>query len=207
LQEGVTIKYEAIIFDLGGVYFTDGTKNAIENLSSLYGVNKRSAYDVFYGAPGIEYRNGIINRKEFYEVIRIACNLPNISDNVIDEIWLNGYKPIRGTIDIINKLKRGGYKVFFLSGNAADRAEYLESKYRFTNQFNGGLFSYNVKISKLNISLYRMMLEKLGNEPSKCIYIDDKVEYLSLAKQLGIYTICFTTPESLEARLIELYVY
>ena len=47
---------KTIIFDLGGVYFTDGTQRAIDIISKEYNLNKDEVANVFKGEIGTKYR-------------------------------------------------------------------------------------------------------------------------------------------------------
>jgi HAD superfamily hydrolase (TIGR01509 family) len=192
------------IFDIGGVYFTDGTKSAIEKISSLYNIDKRLVSEVFCGKIGLDYRKRNITFGEFSEKANEYWQSSDISADSLWEIWISGYKPIDGTIRIIKNLRELEYEVFYLSGNAPDRVEYLNRKYDFLNNFNGGMFSHNVGFSKNDPSLYESFIKKIGCDPYNCIAIDDKPECLSLAAQTGMKIIHFTTPEILRLELIKL---
>ena len=57
---------KTVIFDLGGVYFTDGTKEAIANISEEYGLGGAAVAGVFKGEIGTAYRKGEISHEEFW---------------------------------------------------------------------------------------------------------------------------------------------
>jgi hypothetical protein len=47
---------KTIIFDLGGVYFTDGMKRAVRKMRAKYDISEDKLYDVFDGELGTQYR-------------------------------------------------------------------------------------------------------------------------------------------------------
>jgi putative hydrolase of the HAD superfamily len=194
------------IFDIGGVYFTNGTKRAIEEISVLYKINKQSVSEVFQGEIGSDYRKGSITFHEFCEKAKEHWQCFDVTLDTLWEIWVSGYKPISGTVEIIKNLRELGYKVFYLSGNAPDRAEHLNHKYDFLKDFDGGMFSHNAGFTKDNSLLYENFVKKVGCNPHDCIAIDDKQECLSLAAQIGMQTIHFTTAEELRKEIIRLRV-
>lgn len=198
------MKKETIFFDLGGVYFTDGTKEAISKISKEYGINRQLVFEVFRGEIGSEYRKGNISRSEFCARAKEHWKRSDILQERISDIWLSGYKPIQGTVEIIERLRLSGYRVFFLSGNAPDRVKYLDSKYHFLSKFDGGIFSYKVKISKTNVDIYKLALNETDTLAENCIYIDDKMDILLLAKKLGISIIYFKSPASLQEELLKM---
>ena len=40
-------------------------------------------------------------------------------------IWLEGYRPIPGTLAIIEKLDTKGYEILYLSDNVQERVDYV----------------------------------------------------------------------------------
>ena len=58
---------KTVICDLGGVYFTDGSAKAIENISMTYDIPVDAVRDVVMGDLGSRYRFGQITVDEFWE--------------------------------------------------------------------------------------------------------------------------------------------
>lgn len=56
-----------VILDLGGVYFTDGTKIAIEKICERYSVDKEKATYALDGELGSDYRTGALSHDEFWK--------------------------------------------------------------------------------------------------------------------------------------------
>ena len=194
------------IFDLGGVYFTDGTAEAIRIISQKYGVSEEQASQIFKGDVGTEYRKGIITHDEFWAKAKELWNIPDVSINELAQIWLNGYRPIKGTVEIIQGLKKAGYELLFLSDNVQERVDYLEETYGFLDNFKDGVFSHLVNVRKPNPEIYKLALNKSSNSAENCVYVDDKSDLLPPATELGMETIHFTSPEELEKSLIALGV-
>ena len=194
------------IFDLGGVYFTDGTAEAIRIISEKYGVSEEQATQIFKGDVGTEYRKGIITHEEFWAKARALWNIPDVPTEELAHIWLNGYRPIKGTVEIIQGLKKAGYELLFLSDNVQERVDYLEERHNFLSNFKDGIFSHLVNVRKPNPEIYKLALEKSSNPAENCVYVDDKADLLLPATELGMETIHFTTPEELEKSLVALGV-
>lgn len=60
---------KAIIFDLGGVLFTNGTKKFIEDISARYNLDKEAVKDIMDGEIGSNYREAKITREEFWKQV------------------------------------------------------------------------------------------------------------------------------------------
>ncbi len=196
---------KTIIFDLGGVYFTDGNTRAMKIFSSRYQIPHEKVKAVLSGDLGSQYRIGAITPTEFWEK---AKELWNISAPIpeLSLTWLREYVPIPGTVTLVKKLRSAGYETLFLSDNAPDRIEYLQQNYGFLNHFKEGVFSHMVHVRKPDIKIYRAVLDKTSSSPEECAYIDDKPELLKPAIALGMKGIVFENPAQLEKELHKLDV-
>ena len=196
---------KTIIFDLGGVYFTDGTKGAIDIISKRWNLDSALVADVFKGKIGTAYRENQISHEEFWNQAKDALGIDAPMDELA-HIWLNGYVPIEGTVDIIKELKENGYEIIYLSDNVQERIDYLEEKYQFLQYFESGVFSHIAGVRKPNPKIYKLALQESSNPAENCVYIDDKPNLLEEAKKLGMSTIAFVNPDDTRRKLIELGV-
>lgn len=192
---------KAIIFDLGGVLFTNGTKKFIDDISSRYNLDKELVKDIISGETGNKYREAKITRDEFWKQVLEKLNI-NEDINKLEDQWINSYELIEGTRDIIFELAKK-YKVFYLSDNVKERVEMINSRYGFMKWFENGIFSHKVGIKKPNPQIYKLALEKAGVQPKEAVFIDDKALFLEPAKQIGMTTFVFETPEKLRKELVQ----
>lgn len=198
----ISIMIKAIIFDLGGVLFTNGTKQFISDISKQYNLDREVVKDIMDGDLGSQYREAKITRDEFW---KLALEKLHIQEDIdaLEEQWINGYELIGGTKDIIFELAQR-YKVYYLSDNVKERVDKINSKYNFLEWFEDGIFSHEVGVRKPNPKIYKYALNKAHVQPDETVFIDDKQSALEPAKEMGITTILFETPEKLQERLTEL---
>ncbi len=191
---------KTIIFDLGGVYFTDGTAEAIREIAHRYHIDVGAVKSVLKGELGTQYRVGAITAKQFWDGAKSIWNVE--AENLdLAQIWLKGYAPIEGTVTLIDALRNAGYELIFLSDNVQERVEYLDMKYHFIQKFKGGVFSHIAHTRKPDPIIYKQTLKLTNSPASDCVYIDDKPELLEPAKALGMSVIHFQNPEQLKNTL------
>jgi epoxide hydrolase-like predicted phosphatase len=191
---------QAIIFDLGGVLFTNGTKNFSEHLAEKYQVDVEKAKAILDKSKiGNAYRMGKITREAFWDTVKKELELTEHID-VLEQKWIDVYILIEETRDIIFKLSKK-YKVYFLSDNVKERVEAIDKKYNFRAWFHGGVSSHEVGIRKPHPDIYTIALKKTGFSADEVLFIDDKENNLTPAKELGMQTLLFETPEKLEKDL------
>lgn len=197
---------KTIIFDLGGVYFTDGTKKAIVKISKKYNVSRKKVREALKGKLGAKYRVGRMTLEDFWRTSKRIMGLDADTEE-LQQLWVEQYKPISGTVKIIDSLKRKKkYELLFLSDNAQERVDYLDDKYHFLSRFKDGVFSHVIGVKKPHKKIYKACLERTMSRPDECLFIDDKPENVAAAKKLGMNVIHFESPAKLKARLKEFNV-
>lgn len=190
---------QTVIFDLGGVYFTEGVKQFAKKMEA-HGVSEEKVREVVDGSLGVRYRTGEITPAQFWSAAMSNWKL-SLDTSTVTQMWLDGYVPIDGTSALIDKLREASYELLFLSDNAPDRIEYLESHYHFLHKFKAGVFSHLIGVRKPHKKMYEQALKLTSSPPQSCVYIDDKPNLLEPAKELGMATIAFNSPEQAEAEL------
>lgn len=95
----------------------------------------------------------------------------------------------------INLLKSKGYKLFFLSNYSEKLHKDTVHHMDFLAQFDGGIFSYEVKCIKPDLKIYELLLEKYNLNPAETVFFDDRKENVDAACKLGIQSKIFT-PET-----------
>ena len=193
---------KTIIFDLGGVYFTDGTKKAVEKISLKYKIPSNQISLVLQGELGTQYRIGAFTVDEFWDSAKEKWGNKEIPSEDLTALWLEGYEPIPETVNIIHRLNKKGYELIFLSDNVKERVEYLEERYKFLKNFKDGVFSHVIGTRKPDPAIYKHALKISSHPPSECVYIDDKKDLLVPARELGMNTVHFESPEQLRSDLI-----
>jgi len=191
--------YKLILFDLGGVVFTNGTKKFVTDISARYGIKYEEALNVLDGEIGTKYREGKIGRDEFWKLVLESLPLRETIDGLESE-WIGDYELIPGTKEIMDKL-RGKYKIMYLSDNVKERVDKLDARFGFISWFDDGIFSHEVGVRKPNPKIYEYALQKGQVEPSESIFIDDKPKMLEPAREIGITGLVFESPEKLESDL------
>ncbi|MEM3022131.1 MAG: HAD family phosphatase [Candidatus Bathyarchaeia archaeon] len=192
-----------IIFDLGGVYFKAGTAIAVQRIYGLVKAPKESVDEVFQAYPRKEgwlYGKGKLSEEEFW---RRAVEKLGIDPKLVPElkeIWHSSYEPIEGMRELVRELRKR-YRVIAFSGNVRERFEYLDKRYGLRGEFDDLVLSFEVGFHKDEREFYEALLRRIGCRPEECAFIDDKREFLDIAKSFGIKTIQFKDLERLKADL------
>ena len=182
-------KVKAVVFDLGGVFFTEGGRVAIEKLSKKYGYDKEVVDNILRSPKAIDLRKGLISDEEFWGWVQ--KQLPEGYDaKLVKETWYDGYVLDKDIFNLVKRLK-GKYKLIIFSGNVKSRVEYLDKKYDFRKYFDLEVYSYEHHFTKGEKEFVVSLLKESGYKPEEMIYIDNREKALALARKFGIHTILY----------------
>lgn len=196
---------KAIIFDLGGVYFSNGAVIAHKKLLQEFpDLSPGMINLVMKGKLGKDYRLGKFTKKEFWQK---AQNLAGrkFDTKKFARIWNSSYQLNPDVAELVLNLRKN-YKVGALSGNIRERIDYLEQKYNFKKDFEVIVLSYLLGVNKPSLKMYQEILRRLNLEGEECIFIDDQKIKLKPAEELGMKTILFQSVSQLRRELNELGV-
>jgi len=189
---------KVILMDLGGVYFTNGKKEAIKKASKKFSLSPKKMNDAisqksYYGGL---WRKGRISEKEFAKGASKKLKITTETMQDIIKIWHNSYKPHKGMRKIVRKL-RENYKVVILSGNTKERVKYVDRKFKFEEEFDRVLYSFTLKLNKPKPSVFKAAVKKLRVKPENCLVVDDNKQFISAVRKLNANAILFSNPKQL----------
>lgn len=199
------MKYKLILFDLGGVVFTNGTKKFIEWIAEKKQADRDWVGEVVDGDLGTVYREGQITKHEYWQKLREALSLTEPAEE-LEERWIGFYEVIEGTKQLIGELKEKGYRVWYLSDNVPERVEGLNKRFSFLGWFDAGVFAHETGVRKPDPTIFTYTVRKAGVMPEETIFIDDKTHCVVPANALGMEAILFENPEQVRWRMVELGV-
>jgi|SRR3989338_2727411 len=179
----------AVIFDLNGVFikspklsvrfyekFGVGEEKFWPALKEIMAkVRMPKAGDAFsYFKPHFDDWNIALTRKQFFD------------------FWFSAEKKVPEMIAIAKKLKEKRIKLFILSNNFAERANYYNKEFgELFKLFDGIYFSFQMGFVKPNTRAFENILSKNKLRPEECLYFDDSIENVEAAKRLGIAAFVF----------------
>ncbi|HLD04642.1 MAG TPA: HAD-IA family hydrolase [Candidatus Nanoarchaeia archaeon] len=178
---------KGIIFDLDGVYFKNGKKNFVENVSSKLGVDKTLVEQVFLKSEQMDqYKEGKLSGDEFWNYAIKQWKIQSTPKELL-KMLQQGYETNALAIDLIRRVKSKGIKAIICSNNFKERIEMLDERFDFLKDFDDIILSYEYEM--LKPSLLKKVPEKTSLKPEEIVVIDDSNKNIEGAKQLGFQTI------------------
>lgn len=183
----------AIIFDLGGVILNIDYKLTIAAFEKLGVKNASSFYSKKMQHPIFdEIEIGLITASFFLEKLEKHCI--TASKNEVEHAWNAMLLDLpKSRLNCIKKLRRK-YKVFLLSNTneihiKAFRKKFTEKSWmKFISLFNKIYFSHKIGCRKPDKKAFEIILEENDLNPSNVLFVDDSLQHIEGAKNLGLQT-------------------
>lgn len=190
-----------VIFDLGGV---------------LVDWNPRYLYDkLFEDKTRMEYFLNHICNPDWNEEQDAGRSLKEATETLVAKHpeWENEIRVFYGrwtemlggvfdgTVDILKRLQAANYKLYALTNWSAETFPEAIKRYEFLSWFENILVSGKEGIRKPYPKIYEMVLDRFQINPAMAVFTDDNHRNVLAARQSGIPTIHFQSPEQLEKDL------
>lgn len=214
-------KIKHFIFDFGGVMIekTFVIKNLIDIIESDLKITIPRSENSYYRKIFRQIGSGIISSREFVAKMLDKYYYPTRKENGgvlpvkkinIDyylELWFQLYSKFSHLSSdmeqIVQSLHQAGFIVSLMSNTFDIHVRSNELK-GFYDLFDHIFLSNEIGIRKPDLKKYKYVIRKLKTKPKLCIFIDDKMQNLIPARQLGINVLKFESIERFQEQLKEL---
>ena len=196
----MTIK--TIIFDLGGVIVNLDYSNFYKQIIALSPLEKPQTRIMleFFRQSDL-YHQGKMTDEEFYklacEILQVCMISQNQFYEAFNSIISDSSNP--GMISLLKELRdMKKYKLIALSNVNSSHWDYLlNKKWVFLEYFSEFILSHEVHLTKPDPRIFHLAIEKSECNPEEIVYIDDGLNNIRSANDLGIRGLYFTTVEDL----------
>jgi len=175
-----------IVFDLGNVLISFRPEEYL--LKNNYPEAKRKIIhsDIFGSIEWLLLDNGEISTMEAIDRIAEKSSLRREEIALIFNKRTEIMSDIDENVKLIPRLKKDGYRLYYLSNFPVDIFDEVKRSYSFFKYFDGGIISAVVRYSKPNPEIFRLLLEKYGLSANECLFIDDHEENTIVAVSIGM---------------------
>jgi len=195
---------KAIIFDFGRVISAQKPPSLFRNYEMDLGLPTGSINSIMFDSK--IWQDTLLGRKtweEFWNAIGPELGL-NSHEKI--DAFRNRYRADEtintDVLKLIQKLY-GRYRLAVLSNAPPGLSQWL-AEWRILDFFDLVFCSGDEGVVKPDAKPFELTLERLGVQPGEAVFIDDTVENVEAARQMGLHGILFTTAEVLENELEDL---
>lgn len=197
---------KTIIFDLSEVIISGyyGIEKIIERKTGIlpqeFLKRKSETIELFF-----DLMRGKLTEDEYFNELLTGTNWKISVDDIKEMARENLRIPVKGTLEIIKKLK-DKYKLVLLSDYTKEWKDYIIYNNKDLNIFDKKYFSCDLGKLKTDEGTFNIVLKDLGVNPNEVIFIDDSKENIEIAKTSGLNVILFKDAKDLEANLKKLNI-
>ena len=183
------------LFDLGGVFFDWDPNYFYKNIFESEEETRYFLDNICNDEWNIKQDKGRLIKEAENELI---LKYPKYTKE-IKMYYKNHRKMFRGifykSIEILKGLKNKKYECYVLSNWSWETFNNMDTEYPFLKLFDGLIISGKEKMVKPDKEIYLLAIKKFKLNPNQTVFIDDKIENINTAKNLGFKTIHLSNPE------------
>ena len=94
---------------------------------------------------------------------------------------------IPGTVELMERLAKAGYRVFALSDNVQEIVLYLRQRYDFWKHFEGVVISAELGVLKPDPGIFGHLLQTFALEPEETVFLDDVLRNVEGARAVNMH--------------------
>ncbi|HXI72398.1 MAG TPA: HAD family phosphatase [Verrucomicrobiae bacterium] len=190
-----------IVFDLGKVLVDFDYSIAARRIAARC-TNAPENLHAFLGSSPllVQYETGALSRQDFFEAMRQATGFLG-EVNEFGEFFADIFTAIPPMIELHASLRARGLKTYIFSNTNDLAIEHIRRNFPFFKNFDGYIFSYEVKAMKPDAPIYQALEQMTGKRGNEIIYIDDRTENIAGGAVHGWRTILHETPEKTHAAM------
>jgi len=192
---------EIVIFDLGRVLIEVDVNRCLAQFSEAFNVTVQEVIGDKNNGAHTDFMVGKITGEEFHQ---LTCERfgRHIDIEAFRNVWLSMLgQPKRGTIAVVAELLKGKVPVALLSNVDPWHFSQCEKIIPEIQKIKKRYLSYQIKIKKPDLQIYRYVVDDLKIPAEKCLFVDDLLENVEAAKEVGIKTIHFEDSQQLVTEL------
>ena len=196
----LTKDYQHIFFDYGGIFINIEYGRTVEKLDQL---SHGKAISLYSKHNQIEIFNqietGKISKEDFIESLAQLLEIESTVDTIdeitarIESAWCAMLCEIRPQrVEFLKEVAK--HKKVYLLSNINEIHEQFVSEYiqrefpDFYATFDKVYFSHKIGMRKPNRDIFKYVLEDNNIQASQAFFIDDSLQHIEMAKEMGINT-------------------
>jgi len=198
---------EALILDYGNVLSHPQPGDWFESIAAQAGVPTNAFQDAYWQHRRL-YDAGLPAAEYWKRVLATLGHSPRAFDQeaVIDQLVkadVASWTEYREEIwDLAQSFRARGGRTAFLSNGVPEAMAKIRADRHLKRWFDVVVVSCEVGVAKPDPVIFQMCLTRLGVEPSRALFVDDRIENIEGAARIGLQTFHFVGTDAV-SRLVQ----
>ncbi len=182
-----------LALDLGNVLVKVDHLRFCRRLADLAGLTAEEVYARVFESdlePG--YDTGQLTSEEFHRRVmeHFGVALPF---SQFSSWWNDIFDPMEGMAELAGRLA-ARYPLYLVSNTNTLHFAYIRKNYAFLDYFQSFVLSFEVGSRKPEPAIYQALIQRTGRPASQCLFVDDKLPFVTTAREQGLVSWRFTSP-------------
>lgn len=178
-----------IIFDLGNVLIHCDMDKASQEIAKNSTLAPDEIKSRIFAAHVIDpFDSGEHDEERFTEVVREICEWTG-SQKELEKIWQEMLVADPEMFGLYEEMLAAGYPIYILSNANPFHTDFVLDENPILHKANGRVFSCECRMIKPQKEIFHHIAEKFSLDPSRSIFIDDKLPNIEAARHVGFYAI------------------
>jgi epoxide hydrolase-like predicted phosphatase len=198
------MELKAVIFDFGGVLVRTEDRTPRQELAKELGMSFAEIEQLVFSSPsGKQAAQGLLSAQQHWEKLGKTLGFSPAQLKDFRARFFAGDRLDNDLIGYVRRL-REHYRTALLSNAWNDLYNYIQNTWHITDAFDQIVISAEVGYTKPDHRIYRLALDRLGVSPEQALFVDDFIENVEAARQVGLQALHFTEPQKAKEELQEL---
>ena len=195
------------VFDFAGVVFSWQPLALLQRVIPQRATDEASARrwagQIFegYGGDWADFDRGTVSPDDLIGRIARRTGLPEADARAVVQAVPLAFQPIASTIALLQRLRRPGRPLFFLSNMPAPYADHLDRHHPVGQWFGDGVYSGRVQHIKPEPAMFALAAGRFGVAPADLVFFDDVPANVAAAQAAGWSAFTFTDAAQAERDL------
>ena len=193
-----------LLFDCGAVLVELNFRQLVEEITGSKTVAEDFIRHLWSAdSPWLRYDRGDLNTAQVREALLgyMPSQYHEATEAFVSR-WLEALPPMAGMEELVGRIKEKGYPCYLLS-NFSEGFRLMPERTPVLSKMDGMVISYEIHMLKPDPAIFRYTLETFGIKAEETLFIDDNLHNVEAARELGIVSYRFTTPEAFRNYLVE----
>lgn len=193
---------KAIIFDVGGVLIRSHSRTGREKWAKKLGMDPWEFESfVFSGESGRQAQLGQKTFEAHWGWLGTHFELDAAGLAEMRRDFFAGDKLNEPLVNYIKRLRQAGYRTGILSNFGNEARPLWTEVHPFIQYFDGIVISCEVGLMKPDPKIYHLAADSLGVAVDEALFIDDFIENVEGARQVGMQALHYTDPPAARQQL------
>lgn len=195
------------VFDFARVLFDWQPEALLRRLLPQRAVDAASAQhwvaQIFqsYGGDWADFDRGTVTPEALAPRIAIRTGLSVAEVLAVIHAVPGSMSLLADSVALVQRLKRPGQPMFFLSNMPAQYADHLERHHDFLRGFDDGVFSSRVQWIKPEPAIFALASQRFGVPSGELVFLDDHLPNVLAARAAGWRALVFSDAAQAERDL------